>query len=377
MFYWNEPKFLAKVLKPSPEALTAYQTIANVYRNRFVDLILVAVTGSNGKTSTKEIIGTILKEAFDEVLISEGNVNNQIGVPRTLLQLDDSHKAAVIEMASNSIGEIDILSRCGEANIAVLTNIGLTHLEGLGDIDGVAREKASIFNGLKKDGLSILNDSLVDNELIVSVCPKFISYGLTEKADYRVIYQGGDFHSSSFTVIRPEKRELSIKWTLKGSHMAENAAAAIVIADYLNITDEVIIRALNKIEILPDRMQIDEINGVLWINDSYNANPCSVKSLIDWVVSVDKEINYLVLGDMLELGESGPSLHLDTINYAKEKLPNTTLLTFGKIMSSVTKDDLSFIDIDKLKDFLKEHLKSGDRIAIKGSRKMELERLQI
>jgi UDP-N-acetylmuramoyl-tripeptide--D-alanyl-D-alanine ligase len=124
-------------------------------------------------------------------------------------------------------------------------------------------------------------------------------------------------------------------------------------------------------------MQIDEINGVLWINDSYNANPCSVKSLIDWVVSVDKEINYLVLGDMLELGESGTSLHLDTINYAKEKLPNTTLLTFGKIMSSVTKDDLSFIDIDKLKDFLKEHLKSGDRIAIKGSRKMELERLQI
>ena len=305
--------------------LTAYQKIANCWRNHFNNLTLIGVTGSSGKTSSKEIIGSILKAAFDDVLLTKANTNNQIGVPQNLLNLTEQHQAAIIEMGTNYPGEIDILSNCGEPNIAVLTNVGPVHLEGLGSIEGVAREKVSIFNGLKKDGLALLHDSLIENPIILEGCPQFISYGLSEKADYRVIYHGGDFQNSSFSVIKPDKTELNIKCTLKGSHMAQNAAAAIAIADYLKIDDQLVIKALSNCQLPGMRMKIETINGIQWINDAYNANPDSMKSLINWLASVDQKLNYLVLGDMLELGPDSSKLHAELCLYAKEKLPETEL----------------------------------------------------
>ena len=358
------------------DTLTAYQTIANYWRNQFSDLSLVGVTGSSGKTSSKEIIGCILKEAFDEVLLTKANTNNQIGVPQNLLGLTGKHQAAVIEMGTNYPGEINILSNCGEPDIAVLTNVGPVHLEGLGDLDGVAREKVTIFNGLKKGGLALFNDSLIDNPIILEGCPDFISYGLSDRADYQVIYHGGDFHGSSFTIIKPDKTELNIEWTLKGSHMAQNAAAAIAIAEHLKINDETIINALSNCQLPGMRMKIETINDVHWINDAYNANPDSMRSLINWLASVDQKLNYLILGDMLELGPDGPTLHADLCSYAKEKLPETKLITYGEIMTSVAVNHDSYTDIDKLKSHLSNQLKAGDYIAIKGSRGMALERLQ-
>ena len=278
-------------------------------------------------------------------------------------------------MGTNYPGEIEILSRSVEPDIAVLTNIGPVHLEGLGSIEGVAREKSTLFKGLKSDGLAVLNDSLSENPIILDALPdSVISYGMKKDSDYSVDYLGSSLNGSRFRVNRPSGEPVEISWGLSGVHMAQNAAAAVAIADYLGIDDNITIKALNECRLPGMRMRIEIHNKITWINDAYNANPGSMKALIDWLSSIEENIDFLILGDMLELGPDEKELHKEVFMKAREQLPETNIIGFGSIMSSLS-DIESYTEIDSLKASLSSRLSPGSIIAIKGSRGMALERL--
>lgn len=363
------------------DTLTAYQQLAKSHRLRFEDLFVVGITGSCGKTSSKEIISSVLRAHFgaDAVLTTEGNTNNQIGVPQNLLRLTAEHKAAVLEMGTNMHGEIGILTRLVMPNVAVITNVGPVHLEGLGDLDGVAREKSSIFQGLQTDGLAILSTELAANPIVQPNLPQNVTtVGFDAAATVRIEYLGGDLTSARFRATTDAGRDLDVSWSLRGRHMAANAAAAIAIADHLGIDDATVLAGLQSCQVPGMRMAISEIGGVTWINDAYNANPESMKALINWLADApapDGKL-VLVLGDMLELGPTAPALHKEVLTHAKEVLPNAVVYAFGPIMTSVATTPVqAFDDMDALQHAVTGTLAAGDCIALKGSRGMRLERL--
>ncbi|NQZ67630.1 MAG: UDP-N-acetylmuramoyl-tripeptide--D-alanyl-D-alanine ligase, partial [Lentisphaeria bacterium] len=353
--------------------LTAYHQIANRYRAKQT-VPFIAITGSSGKTSSKEIIAAVLKEACDSILLTEANTNNQIGVPQNILRFNN-HDAAILECGTNYSGEIDILSKTVEPDIAVVTNVGPVHLEGFGTVEGVAEEKSSLYNHLKADGLAICNETLLDYAIFRERLKgrHYKTIGFSDHADFRVDYHGGDLESSSFTVHYGDQK-LTIEWNLRGAHMALNAAAAIAIADHLGIEKSTVIKGLSKCELPGMRMKILRLDQV-WVNDAYNANPDSMKALIDWLAEIDIDHGKLiiVLGDMLEMGEHGPVHHQEIVDYVNRKLPKATALFFGPVMCGVTES--GYADIDELKARLKNEICADSIIAIKGSRGMRLERL--
>ncbi len=368
------------------DTLRAYQALGRHHRMRFSELTVVAITGSSGKTSTKEIIGSILAAHFDgEVLISEGNTNNQIGVPQNLLRLHERHRAAVLELGTNAPGEIQTLTELVNPDLAVLTNIGPVHLAGLGNMDGVAREKAGVFAGLRdRPGHAVLPHELLANPRIAAVIPheRTVTFGTASKAGVTVTYLEGDFERSRFRVERhDETPAMDIDWNISGAHQAMNAGAGFAVASILGIADDTVRRALASCRLPGMRMRTVEQNGLQWVNDAYNANPDSIRALIDWMASVlspsRQQSSSLVLGDMLELGPGGEQLHKRILEYARQKLPTARCIAFGPHMCRAAADlDIpGFESIDELRAFLEQNLATGDTVILKGSRGMALERL--
>jgi UDP-N-acetylmuramoyl-tripeptide--D-alanyl-D-alanine ligase len=346
------------------DTLRAYQDLAAFHRMRWPRLPLIGITGSSGKTSSKEIIACILRAEFANVLATAANTNNLIGVPQNLLRLDD-HDAVVIELGTNAPGEIATLTQIASPAIAVITSIGPVHLEGLGSVEGVAKEKASICNGLPSDGLAIVPEAWKHAVSAANV--------LTVGGDYQVAdYQARGLTGASFCVVRKGKG-LSISWSVPGAHQARNAAAAVAVADHLGIAEETIASALAEFALPGMRMARQEIAGVSWINDAYNANPDSMRALID-CLSDEPDLT-LVLGDMLELGPNEASHHREVLRYAQEKLPAARLLPVGPRMAAVAADLglTAAKDLDTARDMLTPQ--SGDSVALKASRGMALEGL--
>ena len=361
------------------DALVAYQHLSKAHRLRFPDLFVVGITGSCGKTSSKEIISSVLRAHYgeDAVLTTQGNTNNQIGVPQNLLRLSGDHRAAVLEMGTNMHGEIAILTNLVLPDVAVITNVEPVHLEGLGDLDGVAREKSSIFRGLRDGGRAVLGADLAVNPIVQAALPSDVTtVSLDKGADVAIEYQGSDLTSSRFRTGLQSGESLDVTWAMRGKHMALNAAAAIAIADQLGMDSETIVAGLQSCRVTGMRMEICEVDGVTWINDAYNANPASMKALINWLAEAPNAGGryVMVLGDMLELGETAEQLHRDVLDYAKAAMPQATVLAFGPTMAAVAGGE-SFTDFDELRSRVDELLTPGDRIALKGSRGMALERL--
>ncbi|MFT5128984.1 MAG: UDP-N-acetylmuramoyl-tripeptide--D-alanyl-D-alanine ligase [Rhodothermales bacterium] len=346
------------------DCLRAYQDLAAFHRMRWPSLPLIGITGSSGKTSSKEIIACILRAKFANVLATAANTNNLIGVPQNLLRLSD-HDAAVIELGTNAPGEIATLAHIAFPSIAVITSIGPVHLEGLGDVEGVAREKASICEGLPANGLAIVPEGW---KAAVSA-----AHVLTIGGDYQVTdYVARGLEGASFSVVRNGK-SLHINWLVPGEHQASNAAAAVAVADQLGIPDATIAAALAEFALPGMRMAQQEIAGVNWINDAYNANPDSIRALIDCLLGQDNLI--LVLGDMLELGPNEASHHVAVLRYAQEKLPDARILPVGPRMAAAAAslDIPASPDLDAARALLTPH--PGDSVALKASRGMALERL--
>lgn len=359
----------------------AFLDLARYYRSLF-NIILVGVTGSVGKTTTKEMIALVLSEKYN-TLKTEGNLNNEIGLPKTLLGINKSHKAAVIEMGMSDFGEIERLSNTAIPTISVITNIGFSHIENLKTQEGILKAKLEILSGMSPDAPLVVN---ADDRLLSTVKDalnrRVLTYGIENKtADYyaKNIYE--ENNGTIFTV-KYQDRDVEVSLPCIGRHNVLNALSAFCIGINSGISEEEIINALKKYK--PDelRQNIVKKGEQTVIIDCYNASPDSMKASLSVLLQVKAENNgrkVAVLGDMLELGEMSRQLH-ENVGKFTEMADVDMLFTYGYdsvyIAEKAKESGVSVMHTDdkaKLVNELKTYLKAGDVVLFKGSRGMRLE----
>src|SRR5574341_1051081 len=303
----------APILLGVRDTLFAYQQLATHHRSRF-DIPVVAVTGSNGKTTTKDMVASVLAQRW-VVLKTESNFNNRIGVPATLFRLASRHKAAVIEMGVDQQGQTTRLCEIVRPTIGVITNIGPDHLEFFGSMEGSAQAKAELLDFLPADGAAILNaDDAYFDYLAARARCRVVSFGFTDKADVRAVHVKTDVrHGTMFRLLLPGKvRHTIVRMKVRGTHNVTNALAAAAVGVVLNLPGAVIAQGLARFRPAAMRSQVVTHHGVHIINDCYNANPASMKAalhlLAQWSPARDR---IAVVGDMLELGPETRQMHRD------------------------------------------------------------------
>jgi len=351
------------------------------YWCRQFDIPLVAITGSNGKTTVKEMLAGILRAASgndDAVLATGGNLNNDIGMPLTLLQLNAQHCYAVIEMGMNHPGEIDYLTHIANSDVALITNASSAHLEGLGSVEAVARAKGEIFAGLKPRGTAIIN---ADDEHAplwrgLAGTHPLLEFGLEQPADVSGQWQpqGSGLRLSAQTPSGNFSADLQVP----GAHNARNALAASAAAVALNVPLETIAAALEKFSGVAGRLQRKAArHGATLIDDTYNANPASVRAAIGVLAQADGR-RVLVLGDMGELGDNAAAFHAGIGSearragieklYALGELSRNAVNAFGSGAQH-------FERIEDLQKALEGELDTDATVLVKGSRFMKMERV--
>jgi UDP-N-acetylmuramoyl-tripeptide--D-alanyl-D-alanine ligase len=355
--------------------------ICGAWRQRF-KLPLIAVTGSNGKTTLKNMIASILKAACfgkeNEVLATKGTLNNHLGLPLTLAGLNSQHRYAVIEMGMNHFGEIAYLTHLAKPTVAAINNAACAHLEGVGDVAGVARAKAEIFQGLDNSGMAILNrdDDFYAYWLKVIGPLSFLSFGLSPDADVRATLH--DTTETQNLTLHTPRGDIDIRLPLLGKHNAINSLAATAATLAVGIPLSSIKTGLETILPAPGRLQLHKLeNGVNIIDDTYNANPFSLKAAVDTLATfAGKKI--LVLGDMKELGTDAKSLHQTAGDIIRAAGINY-LFTFGELSANTTHafgdGAYHFKEQTQLLDALKPYLYNQTTILVKGSRSMRMEKI--
>lgn len=348
--------------------------LASYWRQQ-LSVKLVGLTGSNGKTTVKEMLSCILSEV-GSVVATAGNYNNDIGMPLTLLRIKPEHEYAVIEMGANHIGEIAYLTQLAKPDVALLNNAAPAHLEGFGSMQGVADAKGEIFSGLGADGVAIINRDDQYSDYWASLCDehKKIFFGMDSSADVTSQINESDYDGHFMLCLNDEKTEVAMN--VLGFHNLKNALAASAAASALGVDISSIKSGLEKFSAVKGRLQLSEVeaNSVV-IDDSYNANPSSVKAAID-VLSALNKTSVLVLGDMGELGANAEALHAEIGEYAKKKNINA-VMTFGALSGfaaeSFGENASSYEDKKELIKDLKKQLENGVAVLVKGSRSMHME----
>lgn len=302
------------------DTLQALKDIAEYYREK-LDIKIVGITGSSGKTSTKEFVAGVLAEKYN-VLKTEGNFNNEVGVPLTLLRIRPEHQVAVVEMGISDFGEMHRLSKMAKPDICVMTNIGQSHLDNLKTRDGILKAKSEIFDFMAKDGEICLNgedDKLIPLTEIKGRKPHFFGLGgnpCQEVFASDVVSRG---LWGSDARIRRGEAEFQVHVPLPGIHMVLNAAAATCVAGILGLTAEQIAAGIEKITPVNGRNNLIRLPGYTLIDDCYNANPASMRAALDLLALADTE-KVAILGDMFGLGEeNNVELHEQVGAYATEK----------------------------------------------------------
>ncbi|OCA80946.1 UDP-N-acetylmuramoyl-tripeptide--D-alanyl-D-alanine ligase [Pseudobacillus wudalianchiensis] len=362
------------------DTLKALQQLAKAYREE-LNVKVIGITGSNGKTTTKDMTASLLSRKF-KVQKTEGNFNNHIGLPLTILSLKEDTEAAVIEMGMSNKGEIDLLTKIAAPDIAIITNIGESHLQDLGSREAIAEAKLEIVNGLAEDGILIyhgdeplLTEALQETEL------KTQTFGLDESNDMYLLSIETLQEGSRFQVNGAPGVEFFLP--IIGRHNVLNAMAAMLAARKLGVSFQEIKQGLTSIELTKMRMEMTKgIKGSKVINDAYNASPTSMKAAIELTEKMPGfERKILVLGDMLELGldeelfhyQVGQAVNGEFIDY---------LFTFGRLgqfIAAGAKNSLGedrifvFNDKQELIKKLKSILSTGDLVVVKASRGMKLE----
>lgn len=382
------------------DTLVAYQELARYHRLRLENIIIVGITGSNGKTTTKEILKNILEKEFGVncVYATKANTNNFIGVPQNLLNLREEHKYAVIEMGTNHPGEINVLASIAIPNIAIITSIGSSHLEFFNDINGVAKEKSNIFNYFseldKKNTTAIIPfDTLKYEDIFKSTRKnKLITFGMSESSDisYKVL-ESTPF-KTRFSMKDVKKNITAIsEWEIIGVHHISNAAAAVSAAVTLGMPLAKAVGSLSDSRLTGMRMKANTINNSLWINDAYNANPDSteagLRAIKNFITNSNFSSLFLVLGDMLELGKKSLELHKELIHYTNEEIHNANIILVGEIMQKAaislkesgykTENNLKYFATPQIAaEYIKENLKENALVYLKGSRGVKLETIE-
>lgn len=360
------------------DTLLALQELAGYNRDRKGHVRLVAVTGSVGKTSTKQMIHSILAKGF-RVLKTEGNLNNEIGLPLTLLRLEEE-EVCVVEMGMSSFGEISLLSRLAKPDIAVITNIGVAHIGNLGSQENIFKAKLEILDGMKENGTLVVNaDDQYLGTLRSKEGRKVIQYGIeNEAADVKATILSSEDDSTVFEVDHREYRLNCI-----GKHNVYNALCGMVVGRELGLPEGKIAEGFRDYKNESMRMQQIRLkNNVLLINDAYNANYDSMKAGIEAVQGMKARRRLLVLGDMYELGDYSKALHQGIGELFAQNRPDV-LMTCGidaaEIAGTARKylgDAVShFEDKGQVAARLKEIVQEGDTVYFKASRGMKLEEI--
>jgi UDP-N-acetylmuramoyl-tripeptide--D-alanyl-D-alanine ligase len=365
-----------------PDTLIALGTLAKEWRNRF-SLPLIGVTGSNGKTTSKNMIAAILTAACKgnsaAVLATQGNLNNAIGLPFTLANLGDQHRYGVIEMGMNAPGEIDYLTTLTSPQAALVTNAAEAHLQGVQDVAGVAREKGRIFSGLSAEGVAILNhDDAFYNYWHNEVKNhSSISFGLQAGADVTAtIHPTSPSTPHQHLTLNTPKGNVEINLPLIGLHNVRNALAATASALAIGIELSAIKAGLENIRPEQGRITPHMLStGVRIIDDTYNANPFSTHAAINTLATFPGK-KILVLADMRELGTDALALHKLTGERALAAGIDY-VFTYGELSAAVSeafgKNAQHFTDRAQLVSALQPYLQSGTTVLVKGSRSMRME----
>jgi UDP-N-acetylmuramoyl-tripeptide--D-alanyl-D-alanine ligase len=361
------------------------------YRRMHFNPKVLAITGSNGKTTTKEMVAAILEKAVfngerlrGRVLKTEGNYNNLVGLPLTLLRLSERHRAAVVELGTSNPGEIARLTRIAAPDVAIVTSVGPAHLSGLKSVAGVAREKGSIFRGLRRGGVAVVNlDDPWTRRIGSKLKGKKIAYGKRGRvaaADARPISDGG----TAF-VLRVGKRRASVRLKLPGAHNLMNALGAAAMTHAAGVDVRAIRAGLEAVRPFSMRMAVERWNGLGIINDAYNANPASMEAALKTLARIGvRGRKIAVVGDMLELGGETRKRHLAVGCQAAENGIDR-LYIFGKQARLVRQGALAGgmepgrVTVGKthagIASLMRKELRAGDWILFKGSRGMKMEKI--
>lgn len=307
--------------------IKAIQEVAS-YKRSLYNIPVVAVTGSVGKTSTKDMIASVLSQKYD-VLKTQGNLNNHIGLPFTLLKLKE-HTAIVVEMGMNNFGEISVLTNIAKPTIAVITNIGTSHIGKLGSRENILKAKLEILEGLNENGLVVINQ---DNDLLsqwkITTNQRINTFGINTKSDYYA-YDIKQTTKGSCFKIKLEEKEYEIKVPIGGDAFIYNSLAAIVVAKELKMNTEDISKGIGDLQLTKQRMDVEKTKeGITIINDSYNASYDSMKTAIEYMKQIKGKRKIAVLGDMLELGDFSQKLH-EKVGEEVAKNQINILVTVGK-----------------------------------------------
>lgn len=364
-----------------PDTLAALGKLARFHRDRFQP-DLVAITGSSGKSTTKTMLAHLLSEDRD-LLATPGTQNNRIGVPLTLFQLHAGHRAVVLELGTNQWGEIRTLAEISRPTVGVVTNIGPSHLETFGDLEGVLKAKGELWKALEPSAVLVLNG---DDPLLAragaSLRRKVVWYGTGPAAEVRAteirLSAGGG--SSSFRA-----NEVAVNLPVPGRHNVMNALAALACAKVLGMDLDSAAQRLGSFAPLPGRLNVSERDGLLILDDSYNGNPASLRAALEVMREIRRPggRKVVALGDMLELGEGAQELHAEAGRQIMEHGADA-LVTVGRLagraLAAAREAGLStqagwpFEAPEQAGEFLAGFLRPGDLLLLKGSRGTQMEK---
>ena len=361
-----------------PSTKKALQEIAKAYREKF-DIPFIGISGSVGKTTTKEMIASVLSTKY-KVMKTQGNFNNELGVPFTLFTLEDDHEIAVVEMGISDFGEMSLLSSMAQPDVCVLTNIGSCHLENLKTLEGVRKAKTEMFSYMRDGGEVVLSgDDPLLREITEVKGEKPLFFGLSEgceftakdiesnnsdRTEFTVCYDGGSFRATVYAL---------------GKHMVTNALAAAALGKKFGLTDEEIAAGIEAYKPAGSRQNVIKTEKLTIIDDCYNANPVSMKASMDTLAGFEGR-RVAIVGDMKELGENEVSLHAEIGKFAVEKKLDL-VIAIGPLALNIYKEARPYIDcewfgtLEEAKLEMHEMLTIGDTVLVKASHSMKFDEI--
>lgn len=355
----------------------ALKDLAAWWRSQFV-IPVIGITGSVGKTTVKEMLGSVFAE-IGKGVVTKGNLNNEIGLPLTLLRLEADDQYAIVEMGMNHAGEIARLTRIAKPTIAMINNAAAAHLEGLGSVEAIARAKGEIFEGLSEDGVAILNADDQYYGLWQKLISKqsIVSFGLSSHADISADFELG---SSGIKLhVKTPKETFDVQLSAIGKHSVRNALAAIAVAHAANIPVKLIQAGLNNYRPIGGRLNLNTVSDVVIIDDTYNANPASMQAAIEVLSQYSNSV--LIVGDMAELGSQSEAAHIQIGQFAAQNNINRVYACgeySEQVAQGVGKKSKSFVNQADLMEYLSAEILDGvseqnSAILVKGSRSARME----
>lgn len=351
------------------DSISTLQQLAKLHRER-INIPVIGITGTNGKTTTKELTAAVLSKRYN-IIYTQGNYNNHIGVPLTLLQMRPDTEMAVVEMGANHINEIAQLCSIAQPDFGLITNIGKAHIEGFGSFEGVVKTKNELYEHLRNNGGKIFvnNDNTLLRELSKDLT--CFSYGKDNNADIKAEVVS----FNPYLTIRWNDNE--IKTNLIGEYNFENVLAAISIGTYFNVDKTQIIKAIEDYYPTNNRSQYIKTDKNEIVMDAYNANPVSMSNAIRNFRRISSNNALLILGDMKELGKDSENEHSIIISLVKELGFNKVFLVGKELLKAdIDKSFSHFSDVDELISYINTHEVQNHKILVKGSNSIHLEKLK-